>query len=196
MAKRLTAAFVRSTKPGRYYDEHGLMLRVLPTGAKHWVWRGTVRGRRVDLGLGRFPYTSLAEARQRAFEYRKLSREGGDPRALRTAAPTFADALEKVLAIQRSVLAAGKLGAPSKYQLGLNQPSLGVSGARAAPSGGVREPCGAGAGVFRPFAGPGPEGHSLLPRISWSSAHVSRPSSSRHRMTPSMRTRSSSTIPS
>lgn len=28
------------------------MLRVLPTGAKHWIWRGTVRGRRVDLGLG------------------------------------------------------------------------------------------------------------------------------------------------
>ena len=38
--------------PARYYDEHGLMVRVLPTGAKHWIWRGTVRGRRVDLGLG------------------------------------------------------------------------------------------------------------------------------------------------
>lgn len=91
VAKRLTAAFVRSAKPGRYYDEHGLMLRVLPTGAKHWVWRGTVRGRRVDLGLGGYPYTSLAEARQTAFEYRKLARAGGDPRGSRrcgTAAPT------------------------------------------------------------------------------------------------------------
>ena len=101
MAKRLTAAFVRSARPGRHYDEHGLMLRVLPTGTKHWIWRGTVRGRRVDLGLGAYPYTSLAEARQRAFRYRKLSREGGDPRASTAAAPTFEAALEEVLAIQR-----------------------------------------------------------------------------------------------
>lgn len=100
VAKRLTAAFVRSAKPGRYYDEHGLMLRVLPTGAKQWVWRGTVRGKRVDLGLGGYPYTTLAEARQTAFEYRKLARAGGDPRAA-AAAPTFEDALEEVLAIQR-----------------------------------------------------------------------------------------------
>ena len=101
MAKRLTAAFVLSAKPRRHYDEHGLMLRVLPTGTKQWVWRGTVRGKRVDLGLGGYPYTSLAEARQRAFEYRKLSRAGGDPRASTAAAPTFDDALEEVLAIQR-----------------------------------------------------------------------------------------------
>ena len=63
VAKRLTAAYVRSAKPGRYYDEHGLMMRVLPTGARHWIRRGTVCGRRVDLGLGRCPYTNLAEAR-------------------------------------------------------------------------------------------------------------------------------------
>lgn len=101
MPKRLTAAFVRSARPGRYYDEHGLILRVLPTGTKQWIWRGTVRGRRVDLGLGGFPYTSLAEARQKAFEHRKLARAGGDPRAVKDAAPTFEAALEEVLAIQR-----------------------------------------------------------------------------------------------
>lgn len=101
LPKRLTAAFVRSAKPGRYYDEHGLMLRVAPTGAKQWIWRGTVRGRRVDLGLGGYPYTSLAEARQKAFENRTLARAGGDPRAPKAAAPTFEDALEEVLAIQR-----------------------------------------------------------------------------------------------
>ena len=101
MAKSLTAEFVRSARPGRYYDEHGLMLRVRPTGSRHWIWRGTVRGRRVDLGLGGYPYTSLAEARKKAFEYRKLARDGGDPRAPMAAAPTFEDALEEVLAIQR-----------------------------------------------------------------------------------------------
>jgi len=101
LPKRLTAAFVRHAKPGRYYDEHGLMLRVLPTGTKQWIWRGTVGGRRVDMGLGGYPYTSLAEAREKAFENRKLARAGGDPRASKSAAPTFEDALEEVLAIQR-----------------------------------------------------------------------------------------------
>ena len=102
MPKRLTAAFVKHAAPGRsYYDEHGLILRVKATGSKQWIWRGTIRGRRVDLGLGGYPYTTLAEARQTAFEYKKLARAGGDPRALKTTAPTFEDALEKVLAIHR-----------------------------------------------------------------------------------------------
>ena len=102
MPKRLTAAFVKHAAPGRsYYDEHGLILRVKPTGSKQWIWRGTIRGRRVDLGLGGCTYTTLAEARQTAFDYKKLARAGGDPRALRTAAPTFEDAVEKVLEIHR-----------------------------------------------------------------------------------------------
>ena len=103
MPKRLTAAFVKHAAPGRsYYDAHGLILRVKPTGSKQWIWRGTIRGRRVDLGLGGYPYTTLAEARAQAYQYRKLSRAGGDPRALKTAAPTFEDGLEKVLAIHRA----------------------------------------------------------------------------------------------
>lgn len=100
---RLTAAFVRAVKrPGKYGDQHGLTLRVLPTGSKQWIWRGTVRGRRVDLGLGGHPYTTLAEAREKAFSYRKLSRAGGDPRALHRSVPTFAAAVENVIAIHRA----------------------------------------------------------------------------------------------
>ena len=104
MVKKLTAAFVKTvTGPGKYGDQHGLILRVLPSGAKQWIWRGTVHGRRRDLGLGGFPYVSLAEARQLAFDYRKLARAGGDPSALRKgrAVPTFEQALEEVLAIHR-----------------------------------------------------------------------------------------------
>ena len=100
---KLTAAFVRTIdRAGKYGDEHGLILRVLPTGSKQWIWRGTVRGRRVDLGLGGYPYTSLAEARQTAFEHRKLARAGGDPRALTRSVPTFAEAAEKVISIHRA----------------------------------------------------------------------------------------------
>lgn len=74
---------------------------MLATASKQWIWRGTVRVKRVDFGLGGYPYTSLAEARQAAFEHRKLARAGGDPRALRRSAPTFAEATEKVIAIHR-----------------------------------------------------------------------------------------------
>ena len=101
--RKLTDAFVRSVdRPGKYGDQHGLILRVRPTGSKQWIWRGTICGRRVDLGLGGYPYTSLAEARQTAFEHRKRARAGGDPRARARTAPTFADAADKVIAIHRA----------------------------------------------------------------------------------------------
>ena len=103
MAKRLTAAGVRAANPGKHYDLHGLFLLVTPTGARCWVWRGTVRGKRRDYGLGAFPYRTLAEARDLAYEYRKMARDGGDPRTLRTGAtvPTFAAAAERVIELHR-----------------------------------------------------------------------------------------------
>ena len=109
MAKRpLTAAFVKGVRhsgkpygPDKYIDEHGLILRIMPSGSKGWIWRGTIQGKRRDLGLGSYPYVSLSEARQKAFDYRKLARAGGDPAALRSkrAVPTFREALESVLEI-------------------------------------------------------------------------------------------------
>ena len=105
----LTAAFVRTVnRPGVYGDQHGLRLRVYESCkrksiSKHWIWRGTVNGVRRDVGLGAFPYVSLAEARQKAFEHRKISWAGGDPVALkrRPDVPTFAEAVESVIAIHR-----------------------------------------------------------------------------------------------
>ena len=100
--RKLTDAFVRSVhRAGKYGDEHGLILRVRPTGSKYWIWRGTVGGRRVDLGLGGYPYTTLREARERAFECRKASKAGLDPRVRNRPCPTFAEAVEKVIAMHR-----------------------------------------------------------------------------------------------
>ena len=106
---KLTAAFVRTVnRPGVYGDEHGLRLRVYESRtrksiSKHWIWRGTVNGTRRDAGLGSFPYVTLTEARQAAFECRKIARAGGDPLALRRRedVPTFAEAVETVIAIHR-----------------------------------------------------------------------------------------------
>ena len=95
--RALTAVQVRALKkPGRYADGNGLYLVVEPSGAKRWMLRTVVQGRRRDIGLGGMSLVSLAEARERALEYRKLARDGGDPLAARRksqiTAPTFAEA--------------------------------------------------------------------------------------------------------
>ncbi len=103
----LSAAFVRTvTEPGRYGDGrggHGLALLVTPSGARCWVQRLVIHGKRRELGLGGYPMVTLSEARSKAFENRKLARAGGDPlaRKRRAAVPTFAEAAEQVYAVHR-----------------------------------------------------------------------------------------------
>ncbi|WEO63549.1 tyrosine-type recombinase/integrase [Rhizobium rhizogenes] len=101
MGKKLTAAFVRTVKePGMYSDGEGLYLLVKPTGAKSWIQRIVIRQRRVDVGLGGASVVTLAEAREKAIDNRRVARAGGDPLAARQAArekaremPTFAEAM-------------------------------------------------------------------------------------------------------
>lgn len=99
--KALSAVQVRQLKTaGRYVDGNGLYLVVDPSGAKRWVLRTVVMGRRRDIGLGGLSLVPLAEAREKALAYRKLAREGGDPLANKRKAeistPTFAVAAERV----------------------------------------------------------------------------------------------------
>ncbi|WP_292532181.1 site-specific integrase [Methylocystis sp.] len=99
--KALTAFKVRSLKePGRYADGNGLYLVVDPSGAKRWMLRTVVQGRRRDIGLGGISLVSLAEAREKALSYRKRAREGGDPlaerRRVEAKAPTFSEAARRV----------------------------------------------------------------------------------------------------
>ncbi|MBM1174561.1 tyrosine-type recombinase/integrase [Microvirga arabica] len=111
--KSLTAVQVRSlSRPGRYADGNGLYLVVEPSGAKRWVLRTIVRGKRRDMGLGGLSLVTLAEAREKALTYRKLAREGGDPLAERrkaqTVLPTFAEAAERVHAEHQASWKNGK----------------------------------------------------------------------------------------
>jgi hypothetical protein len=77
--ERLNAAFVRKAPPGRHTDGGGLYLQVDHSGARRWLLRIVVRGKRRDFGLGSASLVSLAEAREKAYEYRKLARTGGNP---------------------------------------------------------------------------------------------------------------------
>ena len=100
----LTAAFVRRiSKPGKYYDLHGLFLRVAPTGRRYWEQRFTFNGRRRELGLGPYPRLSLKKARVRALKNRALVADGGDPflSARSRSIPTFAELAREVL-VRRS----------------------------------------------------------------------------------------------
>lgn len=82
--KALNAARVRTlTKPGRHADGNGLYLLVEASGARRWVLRTMVHGKRRDIGLGGAKLVSLAEARDLAQQYRRIARDGGDPLALR-----------------------------------------------------------------------------------------------------------------
>jgi integrase len=99
--RALTAVQVRQIKtPGRHADGNGLYLVVEPTGAKRWVLRTIVQGRRRDIGLGSARLVPLAEAREKATLFRKTARSGGDPivvhRRAQKLVPTFEEAARLV----------------------------------------------------------------------------------------------------
>ena len=104
--KALSAAFVRTIgEPGRHFDGNGLFLLVEPTGAKRWKQRLTIRGRRVELGIGSYPNVSLAHAREAADENQREARDGGDPKRRRMrerALPTFEEAAKQVHELRRA----------------------------------------------------------------------------------------------
>ena len=103
--KSLSPAFIRKAPPGRHADGNGLYLYVQPSGARSWVQRLVIRGRRRELGLGSTALVPLAEAREKAWSNRKLAREGGDPLAEKrraSAAPTFREAAARVVEQQRA----------------------------------------------------------------------------------------------
>lgn len=78
--KALTARLVETAaKPGKYFDGQGLFLRVQPNGARQWVQRITIRGKRCEIGLGSPPAVSLANARALALENRGAAMLGRDP---------------------------------------------------------------------------------------------------------------------
>ena len=97
----LTATKVRQEKrPGRYADGNGIYLHVSDTGARWWLWRGTVHGTRCERGMGSARLLSLAEAREIARSWRRIARAGGDPKEDRDKGKrqslTFEDAARRV----------------------------------------------------------------------------------------------------
>ena len=134
----LSAVFIRSAPPGRHADGNGLYLYVQPSGARSWIQRLVIRGRRRELGLGSVALVSLAEAREKARANRKLAREGGDPLAEKRRArgvPSFAEAAARVVEQQKAGWRDPKyprvwLGSLERYAFGAHRQGPGYRGHR------------------------------------------------------------------
>jgi hypothetical protein len=103
----LTARRVATEKrPGTYPDGGNLYLKVGTAGAKSWIFRYMLNGKRRDMGLGPVAFVSLAEARDLAFNHRRdLWRDKVDPiekkrqgKAIKAPAPTFAEIVDRYYA--------------------------------------------------------------------------------------------------
>jgi integrase len=117
----LSATAVRNLKePGKYYDLHGLFLRIEPTGSRRWVQRVSVAGRQREIGLGSADLVTLAEARELAVSNKKLARAGGDPLAAKqqhVTIPSLKDAIDKVIELNAPTWTNAKHAAQFKSTL-------------------------------------------------------------------------------
>lgn len=114
----LTAATIRNAKSGervqRLFDGHGLYLEVTPAGGRYWRMKYRHAGKEKRLALGVYPEVTLAQARERVDDARRLLHEGSDPSAERrsdravaklSADNTFEGVARAWLASQRRKLA-------------------------------------------------------------------------------------------
>lgn len=74
-----------TSKAFKLFDSGGLYLLVTPTGTKLWRWKYRYADQEKLLALGIYPEVTLAEARLKRDEARKVLHEGTDPNAKRKA---------------------------------------------------------------------------------------------------------------
>lgn len=67
-------------KPYKLTDSRGLHLRISPSGHKSWRYKYRFEKKERLLTLGTYPEVSLAEAREKRDESKRILREGRDPR--------------------------------------------------------------------------------------------------------------------
>ncbi|MGO4909828.1 tyrosine-type recombinase/integrase [Pseudorhodobacter sp. W20_MBD10_FR17] len=102
---KLTKKLVENLGAGRHGDGGGLNLVVDPSGARRWIVRVVVKGQknakgaplRTDFGLGGADVVTLNQARERALEYRRMAKQGLNPRFNATREiPTFEEVAGQV----------------------------------------------------------------------------------------------------
>ena len=85
--KTLSDTTIRATKPStkdiRLFDSNGLYLIVKPNDSRWWRIDYSIHKKRKTLSLGTYPLTTLADARRKAFDLKKLVASGTDPSEIR-----------------------------------------------------------------------------------------------------------------
>ncbi|MCR5813608.1 MAG: integrase arm-type DNA-binding domain-containing protein [Desulfovibrio sp.] len=83
MAGKLTDKLIRAVAPKekayKLFDGDGLYLEVAPRGGKWWRLKYRIDGKEKRISLGVYPEVSLAQARAKCLEARKLISDGIDP---------------------------------------------------------------------------------------------------------------------
>ena len=105
LSGKLTKKLVENLGAGRHGDGNGLYLVVDPSGARRWIVRVVVKGQknkkgaplRTDFGLGGADIVTINQARERALEYRRMAKQGLNPRFnARQEVPTFEEVAQQV----------------------------------------------------------------------------------------------------
>jgi integrase len=116
VARELGDMAVRKlSTPGLHFvgGVSGLALHITATGARSWILRVMIGGKRREMGLGNYPSVTLALAREQAREARAAIRQGIDPiarqraaqdalRAAAAAALTFKECAERYIKAHES----------------------------------------------------------------------------------------------
>ena len=76
---KLSVRKVATASPSKWEDGYGLRLVVSKSGAKKWVLRFTLHGKRREMGLGSYPSVGLADARTLAQKCRRQVATGRGP---------------------------------------------------------------------------------------------------------------------
>lgn len=80
---RFKDMLIKNLKPEskQYYkrEAEGFAIRVQPSGLKTWLFIYTLAGKRRQMNLGDYPDISLASARERLIDARKVLKDGKDP---------------------------------------------------------------------------------------------------------------------
>lgn len=76
-------SIIKAGAPGKTGDGDGLYLQLNRAGVPSWIFRYKFSGKSREMGLGRFPMVSLAEARLHSADQKRLLLKGTDPLAVR-----------------------------------------------------------------------------------------------------------------
>ena len=123
--RAITKTLIQRAKPGRYSDSSrcGLSLYVSPLGRQsaQLHWRGTLNRKPIVISMGAAAMWDIDEARAECWTYKRLARQGKDPRPTVESVPSFARMLDAYLELRK--LSDGKA---AEWRSSLNRYAPGV----------------------------------------------------------------------